>query len=225
MFGVWKTTNADHLDDGSYQIESCDATTRELIQYSLKTGENLTDEDFDEKVYRNGSQDNLVMDDELLKEKTLFKHEIDLTEDRNGELTERKLTAVYKDTYELINAKETKFENKDGKLVYKLKQNRTKMLLLPLDPLECKIYAADQLIRIENSIEEPFDFFPWGAVMSLQKYCFIASNFFQMLKRRRNSTKKRTDVYKYMFLCDFINFFVLLFGFSEFSVSFLTFGF
>lgn len=225
MFGIWKTSNVDHLDDGNYQIGECDKLTKELIDYSIKTGENPPEEDIEEKIYRNGSQDDLIIEDELLKEKTLYKHELRLSQDKNGELTENKLTEIYKNTYELIEAKEKTYENREGKLVYDLTQDGTHILLLPLDPLECKIFAANQLVQIENSIEEPFDFFPYGAVVSFKRYCFISNNFFHILKTRQTFTKKRTDVYKYMFLCDFINFFVLLFGFSEFSVSFWIFSF
>lgn len=36
-------------------------------------------------------------------------------------------------------------------------------------------------------------------------------------------SKEKTNVYAYMFLCDFFNFLLLIFGFSAFGVSILIF--
>ena len=43
-----------------------------------------------------------------------------------------------------------------------------------------------------------------------------ARNFINTLVQKRS--RKVVDVYKYMFICEFINFFVLLFGYSDFAV-------
>lgn len=49
------------------------------------------------------------------------------------------------------------------------------------------------------------------------KYCSPFTNFFSKLLRLTNRVS--ADVYVYIFLCDFINFFVLLFGFTAFGSS------
>lgn len=51
------------------------------------------------------------------------------------------------------------------------------------------------------------------------KYCSPFTNFFKKLLKLTNRVS--ADVYSYIFLCDFINFFVLLFGFTAFGVSVL----
>lgn len=48
------------------------------------------------------------------------------------------------------------------------------------------------------------------------KYCSPFTNFFRKLLTMANRVS--ADVYTYIFLCDFINFFVLLFGFTAFGV-------
>lgn len=51
-----------------------------------------------------------------------------------------------------------------------------------------------------------------------KKYCSSFTKFFdQLLKPVSRVT---VDLYTYIFLCDFINFFVLLFGFTSFGVGF-----
>lgn len=49
------------------------------------------------------------------------------------------------------------------------------------------------------------------------KYCSPFTTFFQRLLKLTNRVS--ADVYVYIFLCDFINFFVLLFGFTSFGGS------
>lgn len=49
------------------------------------------------------------------------------------------------------------------------------------------------------------------------KYCSPFTTFFKRLLKLANRVS--ADVYVYIFLCDFINFFVLLFGFTSFGVS------
>lgn len=50
-----------------------------------------------------------------------------------------------------------------------------------------------------------------------KKYCSSCTTFFYKLLTPTN--RVTADVYVYIFLCDFTNFFVLLFGFTAFGVS------
>ncbi|XP_053665135.1 piezo-type mechanosensitive ion channel component [Anopheles marshallii] len=58
-------------------------------------------------------------------------------------------------------------------------------------------------------------YFPQIAKASFLRYSAALKAFFAQLFDR--TSRKTTDVYGYMFLCDFINFFVILFGFSSFG--------
>lgn len=55
------------------------------------------------------------------------------------------------------------------------------------------------------------------AALSTKKYCSSFTKFFKKLLLQVN--RVTGDLYVYIFLCDFINFFVLLFGFTAFGVS------
>ncbi|XP_049282317.1 piezo-type mechanosensitive ion channel component isoform X4 [Anopheles funestus] len=58
-------------------------------------------------------------------------------------------------------------------------------------------------------------YFPQIAKQAFLRYSAALKAFFAQLFDR--TSRKTTDVYGYMFLCDFINFFVILFGFSSFG--------
>ncbi|XP_035907443.1 piezo-type mechanosensitive ion channel component isoform X16 [Anopheles stephensi] len=60
-------------------------------------------------------------------------------------------------------------------------------------------------------------YFPQIAKEAFVRYSAALSAFFKQLLDR--TSRKTTDVYGYMFLCDFINFFVILFGFSSFGTQ------
>lgn len=60
-------------------------------------------------------------------------------------------------------------------------------------------------------------FFPQIVKEAFLQYSSALKAFFSQLLDRQS--RKTADVYGYMFLCDFVNFFVILFGFSAFGVS------
>uniref|UniRef100_A0A182HGG2 Piezo-type mechanosensitive ion channel component n=1 Tax=Anopheles arabiensis TaxID=7173 RepID=A0A182HGG2_ANOAR len=60
-------------------------------------------------------------------------------------------------------------------------------------------------------------YFPQIAKEAFLRYSAALKAFFVQLLDRQS--RKTTDVYGYMFLCDFINFFVILFGFSSFGTQ------
>jgi len=53
-------------------------------------------------------------------------------------------------------------------------------------------------------------------ISSLKKHCSPLVSFFEQLID--SSSRVNADVYTYMFLCDFFNIFVVVFGFSAFGV-------
>ena len=54
---------------------------------------------------------------------------------------------------------------------------------------------------------------------SFKFYMSAVGEFFKSLLS--NAGKEKVDVYAYMFICDFINIFVVFLGFSSFGVSML----
>lgn len=73
------------------------------------------------------------------------------------------------------------------------------------------------LVCVTHHSEDSGDYFPQIVKHSFQKYTESVKSFFSQLLDRQS--RKTADVYGYLFLCDFINFFVILFGFSAFGVS------
>lgn len=72
------------------------------------------------------------------------------------------------------------------------------------------------LVCVTHHTEDSGDYFPQIVKHSFQKYTESVKSFFNQLLDRQS--RKTADVYGYLFLCDFINFFVILFGFSAFGV-------
>ncbi|XP_062548757.1 piezo-type mechanosensitive ion channel component isoform X4 [Armigeres subalbatus] len=73
------------------------------------------------------------------------------------------------------------------------------------------------LVCVTHHSEESGDYFPQIVKHSFQKYTESVKSFFSQLLDRQS--RKTADVYGYLFLCDFINFFVILFGFSAFGTQ------
>ncbi|XP_071053073.1 piezo-type mechanosensitive ion channel component isoform X2 [Onthophagus taurus] len=70
-------------------------------------------------------------------------------------------------------------------------------------------------VAVKTEYAEPIDMFPDAIHMSTVKYFELIKVF---LKQLRDPTSRASDdVYSYMFLCDFFNFFVILFGYSSFG--------
>lgn len=62
-----------------------------------------------------------------------------------------------------------------------------------------------------------YKYLPKKALVNTKKYCSACTIFFHKLLTQTN--RVTADVYVYIFLCDFTNFFVILFGFTAFGVS------
>lgn len=220
MFGLWKSASEYKFQEGNFLLDKCDPNTTELIKGSLmREFEASEDSIYEEKVYRTGSSDFLIVDEEKLKRKILFRHELKGV----SASQEMQMKAIYKDRTECLNIREEVFTDQKGKTIIKLRQDAIRMRLQPLDaPDSSTTYPISQLVVVESAIEEPLDFFPSVLLMSIKTYVYMIRNFLDMFNQKRAITCRHTDVYKYMALCDFLNFLVLLFGFTEFAVSSLA---
>ncbi|KAL5279172.1 hypothetical protein ACFFRR_003664 [Megaselia abdita] len=78
-----------------------------------------------------------------------------------------------------------------------------------------QIVAEDQInIQLNTTNQQPGEYIPGIVKLTSTKYFSTIRNFFNNIV---NKARLPTDVYAFMFLCDFINFFVLLFGFTAFG--------
>lgn len=211
--GLWQSTesSAFHFEGGEFRIESCDEDTSILIGKCFNESRTVEKGKCEENISSSISMDDLIVDEEKTKETVLVKHE--LTEDKLS------FQAVHKDRKELLKVvKQIESDNQGGFLI-NLQQGGTRIILRPIElPDVAKIYETSELVTVEETIEEPFEFFPSAILMSLSRHFYITRNLMEFFKPKR--VAKRADVYKFFFLCDFIKLFVLLIGFKEFVVSY-----
>lgn len=71
-------------------------------------------------------------------------------------------------------------------------------------------------VIVEEEDEEPADYLTMAKI-SFQKYLSTAKEFVRQLFDRES--RHTADIYGFLFLCDFVNFFVILFGFSAFGTQ------
>uniref|UniRef100_A0A182PCF5 Piezo-type mechanosensitive ion channel component n=1 Tax=Anopheles epiroticus TaxID=199890 RepID=A0A182PCF5_9DIPT len=100
---------------------------------------------------------------------------------------------------ELTGLSMVKINEKDGTIVEEPIGEESNVLCVSIHPEPTKKY------------------FPQIAKEAFLRYSAALKAFFVQLLDRQS--RKSTDVYGYMFLCDFINFFVILFGFSSFGTQ------
>lgn len=193
-----------------------DEKTSELIQHTFsisKTASELSDE----KITSSTSKSPLIDVDE--KEKVIFKHQV--MAGVNGSL--KTVKALFKDPTEMITAREELIENNDGQFCVTLHQGDTKMQLSPLSSADnLRVIPVSEVVQVEYEIEDPSDFLVPAILLSIKKHCFIVTNCVELIRPRRIASRIKDDVYTWIFMCEFVNFFVLLFGFTEFGVSFLS---
>lgn len=217
-FGLWTSASKYQFEEGSFLIERCDSMTTEMIQHSLNSCD-VNKEISEQKIETSNSVSELISDEENAKQKIIYKHELRTDYVENKVM----MNAVYKDQSDWISAQETVFKDDKGQNIIKLCQEGVKLKLRLLDPSDLtKVYPVDRLTVVDNLIEEPLDFLPSSTMMAIKRHAYMISNFVELMRPKHNIyERKRVDVYKYMFLCDFINFLVLLLGFEEFVVSFV----
>lgn len=216
-FGLWTSVEDYSLNEGKFAIIECDPQTSEVIKMCLKEGS--VEDGMVETVAEDTSKDALIVNEDDIKQTILVKHEVKL----NYEDGKMRVEPVFKDRIELLKANENIFTEDDGENVIKLSQDEVRM---KLGPLNSNIDIDRRRIAvIEIYVEEPSDFASSIVWLSMKQHCYMLRNLFNFIAPTQVAARKRVDVYTAMFFCDFINFLVLLFGFSEFVVRFQTFGF
>lgn len=214
MLGLWRSDDDFEFNEGSYQIISCDTKTSALI--NLQQHQKHSEEKSENKLkYMNEYESQNILVDDEFPSKILFRHNIDKNSDGEGYIK-----SIIKDRYELIKAEEIYSKNNRENFSIQLKQDDTNLKLFLIDVANTsKIYSSDDLVIVEHTIEEPMNFFLPVLMASLKNYSVLITRFFQDLLPPYHIPRKPVDVYTFMFFCDFINFLVLLFGFTEFAVS------
>ncbi len=87
--------------------------------------------------------------------------------------------------------------------------NQRATLRKEIDNLDSGDFSQPLLKPTQEEVEYSKNFF---------KRVFYEMPLRYFKKLSNPQIRKSDDVYKYLFLCDFINFFVILFGFSAFGV-------
>ncbi|XP_044744035.1 piezo-type mechanosensitive ion channel component isoform X4 [Chrysoperla carnea] len=80
-----------------------------------------------------------------------------------------------------------------------------------------RIEEDDELVLITTQPHDHYDYFPNVICLSFKKHFSPFQNFFKALYDP--TLRVATDVYAYMFMCDFFNFLVIIFGFSAFTTQ------
>lgn len=189
---MWTATESSNyeFEEGNFRLVETDEKTSELIQHVFSSSQ-IASELSDEIITSTASKSPLI----------------DIHSDD-------------KDTAEMMSASEELIQNNDGQFCVTLRQGDTKMQLRPLSSADnLRAFPAAEVVRVEHEIEEPFDFFFPSILLSLKKHCYIVANLIELVRPKRIASRKKVDVYSWIFLCEFVNFFVVLFGFTEFGVS------
>ncbi|XP_075212450.1 piezo type mechanosensitive ion channel component isoform X3 [Lycorma delicatula] len=85
-------------------------------------------------------------------------------------------------------------------------------------PSVSSLYTKDEkFVVIKYPVEDPCEFFPQIIPITAKKYLSPAHGFFKSLLEP--SIRVTTDVYAYMFFCDFFNLLVVIFGFASFGTQ------
>lgn len=213
MFGLWKDEDEFTFHEGIFELDRCDAKTKYLIKHAIHTaGERKVDEDeskTSEEIKTDSNESNDFLICESQSSKVLFRHAF-----MNGVNEE-----FYVDAKEIIKAREVIFSDTQGRLAMKIRQDYVKLRLRPINVHDSeKIYPIQRIVEVESVIEEPVDFFPMIFVISIQKHVSLTTKFLRCLFSK-HFPRKPVDCYTLMFFFEFVNFFVLVFGFSTFAVS------
>lgn len=137
----------------------------------------------------------------ILKSLGLWKSEAPAEKPNPGE--KYKVEAV-----EASNSKIITIANKDDKLALSSVPDENGKSVRVVDDRDTVV--------VEQSDEEPADFLTMVKI-SFGKYMSTAKEFVRQLFDRES--RHTADIYGFLFLCDFVNFFVILFGFSAFGTQ------
>lgn len=215
FLGLWTATESSmyKFEEGNFRLVETDEKTSELIQHVFSSSQ-IASEPSDEKITSTASKSPLI--DVLEREKVIFKHHVEAGVDDS----KKTIMTLFKDPMEMISASEELIQSNDGQFCVKLRQGDTEMKLRPISSSDnLRTIPVAAVVRVEHEIEEPFDFLLPSMLMSLKKHGYIVTNLIELVRPSRIASRKKVDVYTWIFLCEFVNFFVLLFGFTEFGVS------
>lgn len=213
IFGLWKEEREAEFHEGTFELDRCDPKTKILIKKAvvqgIKPSPTLTSND---KVKFESTGSNDILIDESQAPKILHRH--DYNEEKN------EIEAVTKHPQYFMNAREETFIDPKGRLALKLRQENVKLRLRPLVTFDRnKKYPVQRIAVVSSEIEEPIDYYPGVLILAIKLYMSLTSSYLKGLFTKYRAPRKPVDMYTYMFLLEFINFFVLVFGFSTFAVS------
>lgn len=211
IFGLWKEEEEPIFHEGTFELDRCDAKSKTLIKQTLMYGIKPQASLASENKIKVDSADILV-DDSTTTIKILFRHEYN--EEKN------EIDSISGARGELLKAREEMFCDHEGRLALKLRQENVKLRLRPINMFDStKSYPVQRIVTVHNEIEEPIDFYPSVLIMSFQRYISLTSSYLKGLFTKYRTPRKPVDTYTLMFFFEFVNFFVLVFGFSAFAVS------
>lgn len=224
MFGIWKSIPEYELDDGVFINEESDLKTLELIKHSLQKPETVKCKTSEETLYCIESFAKLIDDeddDDEEEKKILVRHELH----HNVDTGKAEVKEVFRELKKPLIAHEKVTKDGQGDLIVTLRQDEVKLKLrkATTSDVQKSSHVTKQLVIVETELEEPSEFYPSVILMCLNRYFYVFSNLWSLLKTLPTGARKRVDVYKYMFFCEFINFVILLVGFKEFVVSQIAF--
>ncbi|XP_070509149.1 piezo-type mechanosensitive ion channel component-like [Chironomus tepperi] len=213
MFGIWKTDENEFLA-GSYELDMRNAKTNnliKLIQKDKKEAKRVISDEIKNEV--DGSTNKLL--DES-SSKIVMKVEV-----RDAEQNQKStLKEVIKSKKEILKANEDIFNDNLGKLSIMITQGDSTIKLYPIDPADTKKnFKINELVMVEHELVDPVHFYSSVIVLSFKQYFSLLIDFIKFLVPKHHIPRKSVDVYTFCFLCDFMNFFVLLFGFSKFAIQ------
>lgn len=215
MFGLWKDEVEPIFHEGTFELDRCDPKSKFLIRQTVVHGMKPTASEMSSAKINaepTESSDGL-MNSSNVSVKKLFRHQYN--EEKN------EIASILKDRPNLIKADEEIFCDNKGRLAMKLRQDDVKIRVRPIDTYDdaAKKFPIQRVVTFESEFEDPIDFYPAVLKMSIQRYISLTSSYLKGLFTKYRTPRKPVDMYTFMFFFEFINFFVLVFGFSTFAVS------
>uniref|UniRef100_A0A336KMZ9 CSON012824 protein n=1 Tax=Culicoides sonorensis TaxID=179676 RepID=A0A336KMZ9_CULSO len=117
-----------------------------------------------------------------------------------------------------VAVKDEKKKDEEDERLYIVKQDDIEVKLKKVDSeAQLGSRGSADVVIVTKTVEEPSSYCPGILKLTFQKYLSSTRAFYLQLIDRRS--RKTADVYTLLFLCDFINFFVILGGFSAFGTA------
>lgn len=215
-FGLWKTSKSNKFDTTFFTVVETDIKTSQILKHHHKLRVK-DDEPADGGTAIQCSEEFLIAED---SDMSLHRHELTHLIDQDQQML---LRSRFRKRNEIVTATTRVNENDHGVQRLRIEQDEVDILLEPLQGKNDDDFDIDftSTVVIEKT---PIEFNPTSLqfkllLMTLKKYFFGDLNFKNIFETRPKLQRTQYDVYKFTFLCEILNFFVLLFGFTEFNVS------